>query len=77
VCDGVYVMDSSFHMFWSMHLHARMTVLVLPGSQLLVYSPLPPHLVDADALRALGTVKYVVAPNHMHKSFAPSFAAGA
>jgi Domain of unknown function (DUF4336) len=76
VCDGVHVMDGSFCMLWAMRVPVRMTVLVLPDNELLVYSPLPPDLVDADALKALGTVKYIVAPNHMHKSYAPSFASG-
>jgi hypothetical protein len=76
VCDGVYTVDSSLQMFKTMALHNRMTVLVLPDGELLVYSPLPPELVDTDALRSLGVVKYVVAPNSMHKSFARSFAAG-
>jgi Domain of unknown function (DUF4336) len=76
VCDGVHVMDGSFCMLWGMQIPVRMTVLGLPDNELLVYSPLPPHLVDADALNALGTVKYIVAPNLMHKSYAPSFASG-
>ena len=49
----------------------RMTVVRLPGEQLLVHSPIPmpPGSALLEQLQALGTVAFIVAPNKMHHLF--------
>ncbi|MDH4419463.1 MAG: DUF4336 domain-containing protein [Acidovorax sp.] len=50
---------------------SRMTVVCLPGRQLLVHSPIPmpPGSTLHKQLQALGTVAFIVAPNKMHHLF--------
>ena len=52
-------------------LTTRMTVVRLPGEQLLVHSPIPmpPGSALLEQLQALGTVAFIVAPNKMHHLF--------
>jgi hypothetical protein len=51
-------------------VRTRMTVVRLAGSQLWLHSPVPPTPALRDALDALGTVAFVVAPNRMHHLYA-------
>src|SRR5262249_26417578 len=55
--------------FWGVSVGARMTVLRLASGHLLVHSPIalrPPLRAEVDAL---GTVRYLVAPNRYHHLF--------
>ena len=53
----------------------RMTVVRLPGRQLLVHSPVPPSDGLRRQLDSLGSVAFIVAPNKMHHLFLAPFAA--
>ncbi len=49
---------------------SRMTVVRLWNDSLWLHSPVPLTVEDQSALKALGTVKYIVAPNKAHHLFA-------
>ncbi len=49
-----------------------MTVVRLPGDHLLLHSPIPIHPALRAEIEALGTVRYIVAPNKTHHLFVPS-----
>ena len=51
-------------------LGARMTVMRLPGKQLLLHSPIRPTTELLEEVRALGTVGALLAPNRFHHLFA-------
>lgn len=55
--------------FLGLELGARMTVVRLPGSELVLHSPIAfgPELFDR--VRSLGTVKHLIAPNRLHHLF--------
>ncbi len=44
----------------------RMTIVRLESGELWVHSPIQPTPGRIDALRSLGTVRYIVAPNRIH-----------
>lgn len=51
-------------------VRTRMTVARLPGGMLWLHSPIAPSSALRAALDALGTVRWLVAPNRMHHLFA-------
>jgi hypothetical protein len=55
--------------FLGVELGARMTVIRLAGSRLLVHSPIAPATELVREVRALGQVAYIVAPNRFHHLF--------
>lgn len=70
IAPDLYVVNGFFNSF-GISLPLRMTVIRLPGSSdLVVFSPLSPTLVD---LSALGVVKAVIAPNLMHDTYAQAY----
>lgn len=72
LAEDLYTVEASLTIMRGVVFPLRMTVIRLPQStDLVVYSPLDPSVVD---LSALGTVKAVIAPNAMHSLYAQSFA---
>ena len=68
--DDLWVADDPAHRYLGLSLGTRMTVVRLPGGDLLLHSPVR---LDADltaAIRALGEVTHVVAPSLYHHVFA-------
>jgi hypothetical protein len=55
--------------FLGLRLTATMTVVCLPGSELLVHSPIPLSERRRAAVEALGTVTHLYAPNTFHHSW--------
>ena len=55
--------------FLGLEVGARMTIVRLSGSKLLLHSPIEetPELVRE--VRALGTVAHIIAPNRLHHLF--------
>lgn len=51
-------------------VRTRLTVVRLPGGALWLHSPIAPAPALRAALDALGTVRWIVAPNRMHHLFA-------
>lgn len=66
--SDLWITDSPLR-FLGLEVGARMTVVRLPGSKLLLHSPIAatPDLVRE--VNALGTVAYIVAPNLLHHLF--------
>lgn len=56
--------------FFGLPLGTRMTVVRLPSSGLVLHSPVAPTDELCRAVRALGTVHYLIAPNLYHHLFA-------
>jgi hypothetical protein len=52
----------------------RMTVVRLPGGALWLHSPVPPTARLLEALRGLGEVRFLIAPNTLHYWWAPDWA---
>jgi len=59
--------------FGPIRMHTRMTLVRLADGRLWVHSPLPPTPECVAAVRALGPVAYVVAPNLSHHLFFGDF----
>lgn len=59
--------------FLGLQVGARMTVMRLDGD-LVVHSPISPTPSLVDQIQALGTVRWVVAPNRFHHLYAGPFA---
>ena len=55
--------------FFGLEVGARMTVVRLPGSKLLVHSPISASPRLLQEVEALGPVAYLVAPNRLHHLF--------
>lgn len=69
VAEDVFIVDAAMPGLLGRVFAIRMTILRLPGSALLLYSPTPP----TDALRrqidTLGAVRHLVAPSFAHWMF--------
>lgn len=55
--------------FLGLEVGARMTIVRLPGSELLLHSPISATADLAHEVQALGPVAYLVAPNRFHHLF--------
>jgi len=74
---GVYTADRPF--YWNrIDVGCRMTVIQLPSNgdehDLWIHSPVYLDKSLRDALRQLGTVKYIISPNYEHLKYAPQWA---
>lgn len=65
VGDGLWVVQHH-RSTWFLHVRTRMTVVRLADGALLLHSPVPIDDALGDAIRALGDVAHVVAPNRWH-----------
>mmetsp|Transcript_23372 Transcript_23372/g.55080 ORF Transcript_23372/g.55080 Transcript_23372/m.55080 type:complete len:369 (+) Transcript_23372:186-1292(+) len=66
---GVYTGDRPF--YWNkIDVGGRMCVIQLEGGDLWVHSPVNLDLETKEALKKLGTVKYIVSPNYEHLKYA-------
>ena len=66
---GVYTGDRPF--YWNnIDVGCRMTVVQLENKMLWVHSPVGLDLKLQEALKSLGTVKYIVSPNYEHLKYA-------
>eukprot|EP00536_Pseudo-nitzschia_multiseries_P002872 jgi/Psemu1/184520/e_gw1.40.74.1 len=69
VADGVYTGDRPF--YWNkIDVGGRMCVIQLNGGDLWVHSPVNLDSETKEALKKLGTVKYIVSPNYEHLKYA-------
>lgn len=70
---GVYTADRPF--YWNkIDVGGRMTLIQLEGGDLWVHSPVELDQPLMDAMKKLGTVKYVVSPNYEHLKYASQWA---
>lgn len=61
--------------FLGIEVGARMTVVRLRSNELLIHSPIRPTTALVEAVRAIGPVSVVVAPNRFHHLFAADWLA--
>jgi hypothetical protein len=61
----LWIADSPLR-FFGIEIGARMTVVRLPGSRLLLHSPIAARRELVQEVQELGTVAYLVAPNRFH-----------
>lgn len=66
--SDLWIADSSLR-FVGLEIGARMTVVRLPGSKLLLHSPVAATEELVREVKALGPVAYLVAPNRFHHLF--------
>jgi hypothetical protein len=67
--DGLFTLDAPQH-FLGMPIHTRMSVVRLSRDELLLYSPVALDPAQQQAIRALGRVAWIVAPNLYHHLYA-------
>lgn len=72
---GLWVADQPLR-FAGVEVGARMTVVRLPGSDLLLHSPIRPTADLVREVAALGSVSALVAPNRFHHLFAAAWLDG-
>ena len=65
IAEDLYVAHDSVR-FFGFRIQTRMSVVVLSGRRLLLYSPVRPTEAVVRDLAALGDVAYLVAPNKIH-----------
>jgi Domain of unknown function (DUF4336) len=66
--SDLWVADAPLR-FVGLEVGARMTVVRLPGGDLVVHSPIAATEALVDEVKALGRVAYLVAPNRFHHLF--------
>jgi hypothetical protein len=66
--SDLWIADSP-QRFLGLELGARMTVVRLPDSQLLLHSPIAATAARVREVKALGPIAYLVAPNRFHHLF--------
>lgn len=69
VTEDVFIVDSVMQRPFGLVLPVRMTILRLPGGDLLLHSPTRCLPTLRDALEQLGRVRHLVAPNSVHWMF--------
>ncbi|MBV8592503.1 MAG: DUF4336 domain-containing protein [Acetobacteraceae bacterium] len=69
VAAGLFVVDSVMHGPLGLPIPVRMTVIRLPGGELLLHSPTRLTPVLKKALDQLGPVRHLIAPNVVHWTF--------
>lgn len=69
LCSSVWLVDGESVRFFTLPFSTRMTVIRLANGDLWVHSPV--CLTDPlrDAIDALGPVRWLIAPNHLHHLF--------
>jgi hypothetical protein len=66
IAEGVFIVDSILPGLLGKILPIRMTVIRLPGGDLLLYSPTPFSAALKQELEKLGRIRHLVAPNVAH-----------
>ncbi|PXF41137.1 hypothetical protein BWQ96_09169 [Gracilariopsis chorda] len=67
---SLYAVHSLFTAAPALNFPLRTIFVKLPENKLLIYSPTNPHLLDLEAVQALGEVTVIVAPNSVHSTYA-------
>ncbi|MCE2890924.1 MAG: DUF4336 domain-containing protein [Aquidulcibacter sp.] len=75
VARDVWIADGSWIRFYGLPFPTRMTVIRLSDGSLWVHSPIADKVGIADAVAALGEVRYLIAPNWIHYAWIPDWQA--
>ncbi|NVD06490.1 DUF4336 domain-containing protein [Vibrio sp. JPW-9-11-11] len=73
LAQDIWVFDGNSVPFFGLPFSTRMTVVRLSGGDLWVHSPIAMTPDIQSQLEELGTVKYLIAPNHLHHLFLPDW----
>lgn len=73
IAENVWVVDSGPKHVFGIPLPVRMTVIRLPGGELLLHSPTQFSPDLKIALEKLGAIKFLIAPNVAHWTFLPTW----
>ncbi|MGY4879128.1 DUF4336 domain-containing protein [Vreelandella aquamarina] len=71
----IWIFDGSSVNFLGLPFSTRMTVVRLLNGELWVHSPIQLSEKIREQIAALGQVKYLIAPNHLHHLFLPEWIA--
>lgn len=69
IAPNIWVFDGEAVNFHSFPFTTRMTVVILSDGGLWVHSPIKLDATLKEKIDALGPVKYIIAPNHLHHIF--------
>lgn len=69
IAENVWIFDGEAVRFFSFPFTTRMTIIALANGDLWVHSPIKLEPALQAEVDALGRVKYLIAPNHLHHLF--------
>lgn len=72
VKDEIWILEYPIH-YGGMDLYARMTIIRLANGDLIIHDPYRIDEKTKQAIDALGTVKYIIAPGSYHHLFVKDF----
>jgi hypothetical protein len=73
IAPDIWVVDGSWIRFYGLPFPTRMTVIRLSNGDLWIHSPIESKEALISAITALGTVRYLVAPNWIHYAWIPTW----
>jgi hypothetical protein len=73
LANNIWVFDGDTVPFFTLPFTTRMTVVRLANNSLWIHSPIALSDEVAEQVDALGEVKYLIAPNHLHHLFIESW----
>ncbi len=75
LANEIWIFNGEPVQFFGLPYSTRMTVVRLSSGDLWVHSPIKLSESIKDQIEALGCVKYLIAPNHLHHLFLPEWIA--
>ncbi|WP_136255119.1 DUF4336 domain-containing protein [Onishia niordana] len=69
IAENIWIFDGKAVNFYSLLYTTRMTIIRLSTGNLWVHSPIQLEPAVQAEVEALGRVKYIIAPNHLHHLF--------
>ncbi|MEI6896301.1 MAG: DUF4336 domain-containing protein [Psychromonas sp.] len=69
IAENIWIFDGKAVQFLTLPFTTRMTVIRLSTGELWVHSPIKLNEIIQTQIEQLGTVKYLIAPNHLHHLF--------
>ncbi len=73
LANDIWIFDGSTVSFFGLPFSTRMTIVRLTDGELWVHSPIELTEEVQSQLESLGTVKFLIAPNHLHHLFLPDW----
>lgn len=73
LANEIWIFNGEPVQFFGLPYSTRMTVVRLSNGDLWVHSPIKLSESIKDQIEALGCVKYLIAPNHLHHLFLPEW----
>jgi len=73
LAENIWIVDGKTVPFLTLPFTTRMTIIRLANGDLWLHSPINYSETLASQIARLGTVKYLIAPNHLHHLFIPDW----